>query len=104
MTDPLQILERARTHLIAGETDLAFEKMKFFEALALSGRLGKEAAAESARMLGDIQLMAGAICDGIGSARRQLAEIAAMSRGLDFYDRHGKKIVNPVARPKEHRF
>ncbi|MEG4641654.1 hypothetical protein VB636_02145 [Paracoccus sp. APAP_BH8] len=104
MTKSLYLLEQAREDLLAFKAESALERITDFQELVRSGSISKDCVGKGAEMLRDILSLAGAARDGVAAAQRQLAEIAALSRHLNTYDRQGRKIGNPIAPPRERRF
>ncbi|GEK71332.1 hypothetical protein [Paracoccus denitrificans] len=90
----LHLIEQVRRDLLALNLKPALEKIQEFEKLVISGSIRREHAEKCADVLGDIRVLAGAACDGLAAAQRQLAEIATLSRHLDTYDRQGRRIGN----------
>ncbi|REG46649.1 hypothetical protein EQ718_18615 (plasmid) [Paracoccus versutus] len=104
MTKALHLLQQAREDLLVFQTDAALVKMQEFEVLVHSGAMPRDRVAETAELLRDILSLASAACDGVAAAQRQLAEIAALSRHLNTYDRQGRRIGNPISSPHDRRF
>ncbi|WJS83848.1 hypothetical protein [Paracoccus sp. TOH] len=104
MTEALLLLDQARRHLIASEADLALEKMQRFEKLLAAGNLPKGGVEACAEALQAIRALAEAAREGITAAKRQIAEITAISRNLDTYDHQGKKLGRLAVPHREKRF
>ncbi|WP_199260301.1 hypothetical protein [Paracoccus binzhouensis] len=104
MAEALLLLDQARRHLISSEADLALGKMQRFEKLIASGGLPKDEVEACAEALQAIRALAGSAREGIAAAKRQVAEITAISRNLDTYDRQGRRLDRPAAPRREQRF
>ncbi len=104
MTDGLALLEQAKQHLIASEPELSMRKMHEFERALLDGAIRKDSIDACSQALLAIRGLSEAAREGLLSAQRQLAEIAALSRNLDTYDRQGRRIGSQVTQGREQRF
>lgn len=104
MTEALTFLEQAKRHLIASEPGIALEKMMEFEKSLLAGQVRKDSVNACSQALLAVRTLAEAAREGVAAAQRQLAEISALSRKLDTYDREGRRIGSQVAPPREKRF
>lgn len=104
MTEALAFLEQAKRHLLASEPDIALERIKEFEQSLLAGQVRKDSVNACSQALLAVRTLADAAREGVAAAQRQLAEISALSRKLDTYDREGRRIGSPVAQPREKRF
>ena len=104
MTEAIENLKNARTALLAFEPAKAEEYLRKFEAELVDGRLPPEAVAHCAAELSTIRELAGAACEGVAAAQRQLTEILKLSRNLDTYDKAGQKKVEQVGLGSARRF
>lgn len=104
MADALKMLEQARRHMLASEADLALEKMQAFQHLVLSGQAPKEHAEACSQALRAVLSLAAAAREGMTAARRQIEEIAALSRKLDTYDWQGNRVENPIGQNRDRRY
>ena len=79
-------------------------KMHEFERALLDGAIRKDSIDACSQALLAIRGLSEAAREGLLSAQRQLAEIAALSRNLDTYDRQGRRIGSQVTQGREQRF
>lgn len=104
MAEALTLLEHAKKHLIAFESDLALERMQDFERAVLSGLIQKDGVDACSQALQEIRALAAAAREGVAAAQRQVAEIVALSSKLDTYDSQGKKTRNRIGQNRTRRF
>lgn len=104
MTKAIEHLENARNALLAFESVRAEEFLHEFEAEIRDRRLPRDAVARCSAELSAIRDLAGAACEGVSAAQRQLAEILKLSRNLDTYDSTGRRMIAQVGLEKTKRF
>ena len=96
MTEAIKHLKKARTALMAFDAAKAEKCLHDFEVELQKHRLPHDAIAHCATELSIIRELAGAACEGVAAAQRQLTEILKLSRNLDTYDSDGQKTMAPV--------
>ncbi len=104
MTEAIENLKNARAALLAFEPAKAEEYLRKFEAELRDRRLPADAVAHCTAELSSIRELAGAACEGVAAAQRQLTEILKLSRNLDTYDKAGQKKVEQVGLGSARRF
>ena len=104
MTEAIEYLQKARTALMAFDPATAEEWLHKFDTELRKHRLPQDAVADCAAELSIIHGLAGAACDGVAAAQRQLTEILKLSRNLDTYDSAGQKKIAQVGLETAKRF
>ncbi|SIQ44543.1 hypothetical protein SAMN05421641_1082 [Paracoccus thiocyanatus] len=104
MTPPLSLLKQAKAELIALRADAALQKIQKFEKILERSGLDSACAQKCENALHDIQALASAASEGVAAAKRQLVEIASLSRRLETYDERGRRVGNAIRNQHEGRF
>lgn len=104
MTEAIEHLKMARAALMAFDTTKAEKYLHEFENELQNHRLPRDAVAHCTAELSMIRELAGAACDGVAAAQRQLTEILKLSRNLDTYDSAGQKTIAQVGLESARRF